>query len=340
MRQLGVSDAASTTFTPLMYASKGSVLTSELEKNALDAEALPADGAGASLPTVELLASAFASCAALRTEHCRAFPTANQSLLLPPSFTAPRVVPYFCNVSIPPLNGTGRGLQPQESATKNIPTDKNWSPFVARGRLRAVYSLGKTTSVCDLGPAALLGSALHCLECALVSEHIQADLLDAFKLDSHRHIADPRLHESASVISSIMRNESDQGEKVHMNGLQLLPASFVLPDSREGYVGVCHCIFMGSYTNYFFMLSGEPPYRVVSVSGAIPLTRTQLDPKYWGTKAIQFEAFVSGFDGNGTHVILSYGSGDIEARLAVLPVSQVAKLFKKGIYPYDNPLRP
>lgn len=206
--------------------------------------------------------------------------------------------PVPLSVSIEPL------LYPVGQQVK----EKNWMPFVYRGRLFVVHSLHPTRvfQLDRLSGKSLVGYTTSA-EALYLKNRLPAD----------------KLHGGPPLALISMT----QG--MHRLG-RVDNASSTRPGHSSYYLGVLHYYdleltkLVYTYHHHFFMMQARPPFQICTLSKEITL---QSVPKAGLQK--QNVHYISGldYDKKNDTVLVSYGAADTESRLLVMSMHEVQGLF-------------
>lgn len=206
-------------------------------------------------------------------------------------------------------------------------------------------------------------SLLGCSECYEVAapEHsalpsvLQDMLVDQAVVATHSSLR--RINPDLPTPTRVELKASNGVPAFHLNGAPMLrlPAFGGHTDVMLGVVhGITQAFWSSGnvttgvgqlYVHYFFLMSASPPYAALNVSTVeIPLAG-QRSPQPWFGHADEVErsatdgvaytgkpagldvAFVSGLAKVGDSLVVTYGSGDEDARMLRMPLATVEKLF-------------
>lgn len=107
----------------------------------------------------------------------------------------------------------------------------------------------------------------------------------------------------------------------------LVPAAFS-GEKRDYYLGVVHAERGRAYQNYFYKMQAHPPFRIYSVSRAMPIVNGQ-QPRNPAWTDVSFPMSLDLLP-DTAQVLVGYGSGDRTPRVLVMPWVDVRALFRGG----------
>ncbi|KAF8057236.1 hypothetical protein HT031_006044 [Scenedesmus sp. PABB004] len=111
----------------------------------------------------------------------------------------------------------------------------------------------------------------------------------------------------------------------------LLPAA-LLSGGRQGdadvYLGIFHVEVNRSYTNYLYKMAAAPPFEILQVSAPLPLVYGP-HPRIREWRHIAFPASLQLLE-ESRQLLIGYGSGDQQPRVALLPLDDALALFDPG----------
>jgi len=214
--------------------------------------------------------------------------------------------------------------------------DKNWSPFFHRGRLLWSYMITPHI-VCELERSLdelpTFFGQIESDDCILCLRRFATN--NTLLFDAHA-----ASQTSAEEAMTIPGEKSPMLWKYHLNGV---PA-FKL-QGQPFFLGVCHAISetwqrmeamvkytrMRAYVHYFYKMEAQPPFRILALSRPMPLQHQHAVSSWFELNEVADVAFVSGFDympeHRGQELLLSYGVGDLFARVTRISVETALALF-------------
>lgn len=112
-------------------------------------------------------------------------------------------------------------------------------------------------------------------------------------------------------------------QAVFVNNSQATPSL-----ARPHYLALLHLydVSTGRYAHHAYRFGAEPPFMMLQMSSALPLTEAASRPG--GTPF----AFASGLAVQGNTVVISYGAGDRDARALVMTLDKLDDLFQCSSY--------
>jgi len=176
--------------------------------------------------------------------------------------------------------------------------EKNWVPFTRRGNLHFAYSIVPHEIVAARGNG----------DCETVYSTTYAPL-------------------STFLQANTAVRARGSGQALLIDGEALDQTSISIPH----FLGLMHLadIETGAYAHFAYRFSAEPPYEILQVSQQLPLQPAT------SRQSRKTFAFASGLsmhadaDAASTHrIVVSYGAGDQESRVLIMPLSRFDEYFK------------
>jgi hypothetical protein len=199
-------------------------------------------------------------------------------------------------------------LYPMEAKVK----EKNWMPFVHRNKLHMVHSISPTRIF-------QFNSSGHS-SAGFFTDPAQLLAQCQLPTDGRLHGGPPLLPMRTSMQARGLagRSKGRRARSRHAAG------------AHQFYLGVLHYFdFIGpemyrQYHHFFFTMQNKPPFSICSVSAEILLHEVNTADVH-----TKYLAYVAGLHYNAaaSEVVLSYGTADSQARLLVMPLSEVRGLF-------------